>query len=46
MINSDKLQIDIERQRRFIREIDKYITTADNCHQRGIRNELNGTSKK
>jgi hypothetical protein len=45
-INTNKLQLDIERQKRFIAEIDKYTITANNCHQRGIRNEPNRTSKK
>jgi hypothetical protein len=45
-INTNKLQLDIERQKRFIAEIDKYTITANHCHQRGIRNEPNRTSKK
>lgn len=46
IIYTNKLQSDIERQKRFMIEIDKYLHTADSCHQRGIRNELNGTSRK
>lgn len=46
VIQHNKLQSAIDKQKRFIAEIDKYIITADSCHQRGIRNELNGTSRK
>lgn len=46
IIYTNKFQVDLERQKKFMMEIDKYLHTADSCHQRGIRNELNRTSRK
>ena len=46
LINTIKLQNDTDRQQRFVNEMHKYIKVADICHQRGIKNELNRTSRK
>ena len=46
LLNTAKLQNDILRQRNFRSEIDKYITMANICQQRGFENELTRTSRK
>lgn len=45
MLYTAKLQDDNIRQKKFQNEIDKYITMAINCQQRGFENELTRTSR-
>lgn len=45
-IHSHKLQTDIEREKRFRNELDKYIIMANNCQQRGFQNELKRSERE
>jgi hypothetical protein len=46
MIYTTKHDQDILRQNTFQRELDKYITMAKICQERGFQNELNRSSRK
>lgn len=46
VIYTNKLQSDNIRHKRIIAEIDKYYKLANVCHNKEIKNELNGISKK
>lgn len=46
IIYNNKIQFATLKQKQFLREIDKYINTADYCQQRGYRNELNRTERR
>lgn len=46
VIYTNKLQCDITKHKRIIAEIDKYYKMANVCHNKEIKNELNGISKK
>lgn len=46
VIHSHKLQTDIEREKRFRNELDKYIVMANNCQQRGFQNELKRSERE
>lgn len=43
-IKRDKLLHDLNKQKRFQWELDKYIITAKVCQERGFKNELTRTS--
>jgi hypothetical protein len=46
VIYTNKLQSDNIRHKRIIAEIDKYYKLANVCHNKEIKNELNGISRK
>lgn len=46
VIYTNKLQSDNIRYKRIIAEIDKYYKMANVCHNKEIKNELNGISRK
>lgn len=45
-INRDKLSHDLQKQKRFQWELDKYIILANTCQQRGYENELTRIARK
>jgi hypothetical protein len=46
VIYTNKLQSDNIKYKRIIAEIDKYYIMANVCHNKELKNELNGTSRK
>ena len=46
VIYTNKLQRDNIKHKRIMAEIDKYYKLANVCHNKEIKNELNGISKK
>lgn len=45
LLYSTKIQDDVLRHKKFQNELDKYITMAQNCQQKGFENELTRTAR-
>lgn len=45
-ISRDKYLVNIDKQKRFKWELDKYIMVAKKCQDKGYQNELTGTPRK
>lgn len=46
VIHRHKLQTDIDREKRFRNELDKYIVMANDCQIRGFQNELKRSQRE
>ncbi len=45
-INRDKYLVDLDKQKKFQMELDKYIILAKKCQDKGYENELTRTARK